>query len=576
MERSGGGRSGSGRIGEGHIGGGHSGGGHISGESTFRNAESNFTVESNHPPGGNRLENSFGNQSGVNNYSSFLEKRLNDSHFGDRPHEHHKEHSGSYDNSSFINNNTYENTSYSNNTTPSASNSPKSNQMLALLCGSILFLIVCISIAVGSCEKDDYNGDDYIDVPQSTIAREPLPAGSVNETGYYTDELGWIDNTDSLESGMKEFYRATGVQPYVYLTDKIDGNAISIDDLEMDQLAAYAESLYNKLFTDEAHLLLLTYFDQKYREYADYYLCGSQAATVIDSDAGEILLDYVDEYRFAEGMVSDRGKYYGTVFLETANSIMPSKTPWYVWAGIAVFLLIIPSIIVFNIRRDRKKEKVALQAGILETPLKDLGDEEAEALVDKYLTDMNRNLEEIKTATENVSEEEARTKKLVKENKDEIKKLEELAKKALLEGNEPEAKEFLEKKARFEAQEADLKTAYATARANSTKMRQMCEKLTADITELTSRREAIRVKKSIAKTQEAINAFSSNIDKAQGAEGAFSHMEENAEKMVDQVNAMLELNEEPVDEAEALEKKYSSIGTKLVPKKAKSKIKSGR
>ena len=40
----------------------------------------------------------------------------------------------------------------------------------------------------------------------------------MTETGYYTDADGdWIHNESELVSGLKQFYRETGVQPYVYI-----------------------------------------------------------------------------------------------------------------------------------------------------------------------------------------------------------------------------------------------------------------------------------------------------------------------------------------------------------------------
>lgn len=49
------------------------------------------------------------------------------------------------------------------------------------------------------------------DITRSTIKREPLDKTYVNETGYYTDELGWIRSGSILEKGMKDFYQETGV-----------------------------------------------------------------------------------------------------------------------------------------------------------------------------------------------------------------------------------------------------------------------------------------------------------------------------------------------------------------------------
>ena len=43
----------------------------------------------------------------------------------------------------------------------------------------------------------------YNEITLSTVEREPLPDGSVTETDYYTDTIGWIGNRSELTSGMK-------------------------------------------------------------------------------------------------------------------------------------------------------------------------------------------------------------------------------------------------------------------------------------------------------------------------------------------------------------------------------------
>ena len=60
-------------------------------------------------------------------------------------------------------------------------------------------------------------------ITPSTQNREPLPAGAVIETDYFADNLFWIDNKAQLEAGMKHFYQKTGVQPFLYITDEVDG-----------------------------------------------------------------------------------------------------------------------------------------------------------------------------------------------------------------------------------------------------------------------------------------------------------------------------------------------------------------
>ena len=68
-------------------------------------------------------------------------------------------------------------------------------------------------------------------VPASTVERTALPAGSVNETGYFTDEDGdWIHDPAKLERGLRHFYEETGVQPYVYILP--NGSVRSYQELQ--------------------------------------------------------------------------------------------------------------------------------------------------------------------------------------------------------------------------------------------------------------------------------------------------------------------------------------------------------
>ena len=201
--------------------------------------------------------------------------------------------------------------------------------------------------------------------------------------------------------------------------------------------------------------------------------------------------------------------------------------------------------------------------------------EDPSKMIDQYLIDMREDLAEVKRETAGVMAEETRTKRLADENKAEVEKYIELAKKALTAGNEADAKVFLEKKAKLEIQGASLNTAYVAAHENAAKMRQLHDKLTSDIEELDSRRAAIKAKVSVAKTQETVNRFTSGYDKVQGTIGAFERMEEKADNMLDRSNAMAELNMEPVDEAKALEDKYSAHGVDVDAELAKLKSELG-
>lgn len=190
--------------------------------------------------------------------------------------------------------------------------------------------------------------------------------------------------------------------------------------------------------------------------------------------------------------------------------------------------------------------------------------EDPAKMIDQYLRDMMEDLAEVKQSTAGVMAEETRAKRLVDENQAEVAKYADYAKKALAAGNEGDARIFITKKQELENVGASLMTAYASAHENAVKMRQMHDKLASDIEILKSRREMIKAKVAVAKTQETLNEAAASINTAQGAMSAFNRMEEKASKMLDEANAMAELNTEPIDEAKALEEKYASNGSASV------------
>ena len=182
-------------------------------------------------------------------------------------------------------------------------------------------------------------------------------------------------------------------------------------------------------------------------------------------------------------------------------------------------------------------------------------------MVDEYLRKANKDLADVKRETAGVMAEETRTKRLVDENAASVARYEDLAKKALMAGNEDDARVFLAKKQELESVGAGLRTAYDAAHANAAKMRDMHDKLVKDINDLNARRQAIAAKVSVAKTQDRVNKLGAGADKMKGTMGAFSRMEEKANRMMDEANAASELDEQPADEAQTLEEKYKSVDT---------------
>ena len=194
---------------------------------------------------------------------------------------------------------------------------------------------------------------------------------------------------------------------------------------------------------------------------------------------------------------------------------------------------------------------------IIKANVNDLLDraEDPSKMVDQYLRDLTESLAEVKQETAGVMAEEARTERQVKENKADISKYDSLARAALEAGNEDDARTFLAKKQQLVTKGEGLRAAAEAAHENATKMREMHDKLVGDIEQLKSRREAIKAKVAVAKTQDKVNEMSSAGDRAAGAMSAFDRMEAKADEMLDRSNAMSELSSEPVDAAAELEKK---------------------
>lgn len=182
--------------------------------------------------------------------------------------------------------------------------------------------------------------------------------------------------------------------------------------------------------------------------------------------------------------------------------------------------------------------------------------EDPAKMVDQYLIDLNQSLAEVKKETASVIAEEKRTARLVEQNASESTRMESLAKKALQAGNEDDARTFLTKKQQIDATGEELKRAANAAQANADKMRQMHDKLVGDINSLKTRRESIKAKSAVAKTQSRVNGLVGN-DRAEGAIDAFNRMEAKVDHDLDAATAMTELNEQPIDETEALERKYT-------------------
>ena len=169
--------------------------------------------------------------------------------------------------------------------------------------------------------------------------------------------------------------------------------------------------------------------------------------------------------------------------------------------------------------------------------------EDPEKMIDQTLRNLTKDLAEVKKETAAVMADEQRCKRELDEVNSEITKMQVYAEKALLAGNEADAMKFLEQKNQLTAKQASLQQTYDVAAANAMKMRQMHDKLVTDINQLDSRRDAIKAKMKVAKTQDRLNKMTNNLSDSASSMAAFDRMEAKANAMLDQANAMTELNQ---------------------------------
>ena len=184
--------------------------------------------------------------------------------------------------------------------------------------------------------------------------------------------------------------------------------------------------------------------------------------------------------------------------------------------------------------------------------------EDPEKMIDQLMRDLVSDLAEVREETAAIIAEEKRAEREMQECSKEITELVSYATKAVQAGNDDDARKFLSEKATMEGKLTGLTEAYQLAHQNADNMRAMHDKLVKDINELEARREMIKGKMAVAKTQQKINKMTgSAISSANDSIAAFERMEAKANKELDKARAMAELNKGADEKIDDLKAKYS-------------------
>jgi phage shock protein A len=184
--------------------------------------------------------------------------------------------------------------------------------------------------------------------------------------------------------------------------------------------------------------------------------------------------------------------------------------------------------------------------------------EDPEKMIDQTLRNLNNDLAKVKEETAEVMADETRAKRNLDEVNAEIAKMQQYAEKAVVAGNDADATRFLTEKAKLVAKQQTLQQVYDVSAANAMKMRQMHDKLVADIAELNSRKDTIKAKIRLAKAQQDINKMTSKVN-SESSFSAFQRMEDKADAMLDVAQAEAELNSTTASqEVDNLASKYDA------------------
>lgn len=187
--------------------------------------------------------------------------------------------------------------------------------------------------------------------------------------------------------------------------------------------------------------------------------------------------------------------------------------------------------------------------------------EDPEKMIDQYLRNLESDFAKVKAETASIMAEEKSAERKLRECDEEIARMGDYAKKAVAAGNDNDARQFLAKKSELTQKREVLAKNYELAQANSEKMRQMHDKLEADIAEMKSKRDMLKAKAKMAQTQRKINEMGAGLESAGNNAAAFDRMEEKVNRMLDEADAIGELNKSASgNDIDDLASKYDTAG----------------
>lgn len=224
----------------------------------------------------------------------------------------------------------------------------------------MIFVYMLFSFTRGLSDQ----GGNY--VTMSTVNRDKLHLGLSDEAGYFTDECGWIRNRTVLEQGLKKFYDSTGILPYVYILDNVAGDY----DPSTEKLEQFAEAQYGELFDDEGHALLVFWDYAGAYEYTLWL--GADSAELMDTEACDILFDYLDYYYY---YADTEEEFFADAFADAGKRMMSvnRSSMYYVVIAVAAGTAVFVAYKGWKLHKEKEAARKKRAEEILNSPLEKFG-----------------------------------------------------------------------------------------------------------------------------------------------------------------------------------------------------------
>lgn len=230
-----------------------------------------------------------------------------------------------------------------------------------------LMLVAAVIAAIGIFFFVSAKGKSY----------EKAVLNGTKHVGYVTDQ-GFLKTTNRTEAALEEFYQKTGLPLYLYTIGEYGSPASTCD--------AYAKELYDRLFSDENHILLL------YCDDVDYWAwwLGEKAAPYFSDKEINALIDEIYKDWYNDSYTNDTVVANGIrAYTKELTSVGSGAKTFSVILLLVGGVLLVGAVLSYSSKSGAEKryreEASALRTEqMLSKPLETFGNEEIENLKGKY------------------------------------------------------------------------------------------------------------------------------------------------------------------------------------------------